>query len=149
MTIKTVYAVLLGMAVAILGLAALVGLAIVNRPPSDLEKIVANQQMREYVAEVMTSGCTIAGMNDPGFGPQLNASRGMVCFQVLAPNIGNIMDGKGECKVDDKRCLFTAGYVLTKMRALQEMPEGSEGLKKLQEDVDTMFEKLNSTKEKQ
>ena len=88
----------------------------------------------------------MAGMNDPGFAPALHQSRGMVCFQVLAPNLGNVMDGKGECKNDDKKCIFALGYALTKMRALQELPDD---LEKLQDDINTAYEKLNATKEKQ
>lgn len=149
MTIKSILAVALGTTVVLIGLAALVGLAVVNRPPSDLEKIVILQATQENAVRVFTAGCTIAGVNDPGFGPVINQSHGQVCIQVGGENLVKLLDGRGECKLDDKKCIFTLGYALTKMRGLQEMPDGPAGVDKLQEEINTFYEKLNSTKEKQ
>lgn len=147
--LKTILAILGGTAVVLLGLAALIGIAYMNRPPSVLEKLVIQQQQSELAVQVMTAGCAVAGANDPGFGPTLNQSRGMVCIQVLGQNLADVLAGHGDCKIDDKKCLFTLGFALTKMRALQEMPDSYEAVSQLQDEIDTMYQKLNSTKERQ
>lgn len=123
--------------------------AIANRPPSTLDQLLDKEVGYELVQIEMASGCTAAGALDPGIGPAIAASKGMVCSQILGKTLINEEEGKGFCKADDKKCLFTEGFVVTRVRAMDEMPQSEADRDKLQNEINAAYEKINSTKELQ
>lgn len=131
----------------VLLLAALAGLAYMNRPPTLTEKVVA-YQAQQYAAQVyMGAGCAAAGAKDPNFAPALMQSHGMVCGQVIGRELHDISEGRGLCKIDDKKCLFTVAFVLTKLRVSGTPADTSEDVDAISSEMEDAYNKINEAKE--
>lgn len=116
---------------------------------SVLEKVLARDTVGYFAQVSLGAGCGAASMQNQEFAQQVYYSGGRICQQILGDTLDREMSGKGFCDITDKKCLFTQAYVQVSFRALGRRPQTKEELNVMQQEIDQLYEKINTTKESQ
>ncbi len=114
----------------------------VNQPPTATQTAFAAEMQRRQIEMFMGAGCAAASRHDEQLSYQVNASRGMICVQIVGREMEANYSGKGQCKSEDAYCLFSTAYLLTLMRSNAIVIDTNGDLSQVEQLIDDDFEKL-------
>lgn len=97
--------------------------------------------------DVVAAGCVANGLTDPKIGPVMSLYAAQLCGQPIQMTIGRIDQGRGECLLDDGKCLFTAGC-LRAGEAMQQPTGTPEEQTVLVEKCDKLYETYKASNSK-